>query len=60
MALNVHNVGKRIVCLSVPETVKQTVGMYKIMPDLRLTIEDMIDEGDKVAITYSSDQALQQ
>jgi predicted ester cyclase len=24
------------------------VGMYKVMPDLRLTIEDMIAEGDKV------------
>jgi predicted ester cyclase len=24
------------------------VGMYKVMPDLRITIEDMIAEGDKV------------
>ena len=24
------------------------IGMYKAMPDLRLTIEDMIAEGDKV------------
>ena len=27
---------------------KMMVGMYKVMPDLHLTIEDMIAEGDKV------------
>jgi predicted ester cyclase len=25
------------------------VGMYEVMPDLHLTIEDMIAEGDKIA-----------
>src|SRR5215831_16122076 len=29
------------------------VGMYKVMPDLQLTIEDMIAEGDKVCAATS-------
>ena len=34
--------------VGVDEDEQMMLGMYKAMPDLRLTIEDMIAEGDKV------------
>ena len=37
-----------------PEGVKAVVSMFRSgMPDLRVTIEDMIAEGDKVAVRYT-------
>ena len=37
-----------------PEGVKGVVGMFRsAMPDLRVVIEDMIAEGDKVAVRYT-------
>jgi steroid delta-isomerase-like uncharacterized protein len=37
-----------------PEGVKAVVGMFRSgMPDLRVTIDDMIAEGDKVATRYT-------
>jgi steroid delta-isomerase-like uncharacterized protein len=37
-----------------PEGVKAVVGMFRSgMPDLRVVVEDMIAEGDKVAVRYT-------
>jgi steroid delta-isomerase-like uncharacterized protein len=37
-----------------PEGVKGVVGMFRTgMPDLKVVIEDMIAEGDKVAVRYT-------
>ena len=37
-----------------PEGVKEVVSMFRIaMPDLKVVIEDMIAEGDKVAVRYT-------
>ena len=36
------------------EGVKQTIGMFlAAFPDMRVTVDDMIAEGDKVAVRYS-------
>jgi steroid delta-isomerase-like uncharacterized protein len=38
-----------------PEGTKRAIGMYlKAFPDLHLTVEDMIAEGDKVVIRFTS------
>ena len=38
-----------------PDAYKKLVGMYtKAFPDLRLTIDDMIAEGDKVVVRWTS------
>jgi steroid delta-isomerase-like uncharacterized protein len=37
-----------------PEGVKEVVGMFRsAMPDLRVVVEDMIAEGDRVAVRYT-------